>query len=220
MGVKHPSLIRFDCDGVLVDTETLSNDFMAGIITRRGFPITGAQCRQRFVGLKLLSVRDKILAEDGFDLGDDFADEMYDGLPDLFAKGVNAIEGVETAIKAIRKAGIPYCVGSSGKIEKMHMTLGSCGLLPYFEDVLFSAWNVARGKPHPDLFLHAANQMGHDLENCVVVEDSAFGVQAGMSAGMRVLAYAGDPTSNRQALEAAGGELFDKMSDLPKLIGI
>ncbi|MDJ0614872.1 MAG: HAD family hydrolase [Rhizobiaceae bacterium] len=217
---ERPSLVIFDCDGVLVDTERMANAFMARVISQKGYSITGPQCQKRFVGLSLPSVRAKLLAEDGIDLGDDFASTVYDQLPNVFSKGVDPIPFVETAVEALRTAHIPWCVASSGKHEKMHMTLGSSGLLPLFRDVLFSGYEVERGKPHPDLFLHAANKMGHTPQSCVVIEDSLYGVQAAVSAGMRVLAYCGDEASDQDKLKNAGGEIFDDMRTLPALIGL
>lgn len=217
---QKPSLVIFDCDGVLVDTERMTNAFMAQFISDKGFPITGPECQKRFVGLRLSSLREKLLQEDGVDLGDDFVERVYAELPKLFAKGVDAIPFVETVVDALKKANIPWCVASSGDYKKMHLTLGSSGLLPLFKDVLFSAYDVERGKPHPDLFLHAAKSMGHEPSECVVIEDSAFGVQAGVAAGMRVFAYCGDEASDPEKLKAASGEVFHDMRDLPDLLGL
>lgn len=221
LGPAHkPSLVIFDCDGVLVDTERMTNAFMAKFITDKGFPITGAESRRRFVGLRLSSLRAKLLEEDGVDLGDEFVQRVYEELPRLFAQGVDAIPHVETVVDALKVTGVPWCVASSGEYAKMRLTLGSSGLLPLFEDVLFSAYDVERGKPHPDLFLHAAKSMGHETADCVVIEDSAFGVQAGVAAGMHVFAYCGDEASDPEKLKAAGGEVFYDMRDLPTLLGL
>jgi beta-phosphoglucomutase-like phosphatase (HAD superfamily) len=113
-----------------------------------------------------------------------------------------------------------YCVASSANVGKMHMTLGASGLLPLLDKVLFSASMVENGKPAPDLFLHAAREMGHAPERSIVIEDSVAGALAGRAAGMRVLGYAGDPLSDRQGLAEAGAELFDDMRRLPALLGV
>ena len=102
----------------------------------------------------------------------------------------------------------------------MRLTLGKSGLLTHFEDVLFSASMVERGKPFPDLFLHAADMMGHAPQDCVVIEDSVPGVEAAAAAGMTTFGYCGDPYTNRDGLSAAGGILFDDMRDLPALMGL
>lgn len=216
----RPELVIFDCDGVLVDTETIANTFMAEIITERGLDIDMETSRRRFTGMRLSSVRDKILAEDGIDLGEDFTEVIYASLPKIFGQGVKAIPHVREAAEAVQAAAVPYCVASSGKIEKMHLTLGAANLLPLFEDVLFSGWDVENGKPAPDIFLHAAEKMGHKPENCVVVEDSVSGVQAGVAAGMKVFGYCGDPLADTNGLVAAGAINFDDMRQLPELLNL
>ncbi|MCB1452711.1 MAG: HAD family phosphatase [Rhizobiaceae bacterium] len=213
-------LVIFDCDGVLVDTEALANQRLSEWITAAGLPLTGPQCRKRFVGMSMYSVRDTLRADDGIDLGEDFPERWADGLPDLFSDGVNAIPHVAELIGRLDKSGVPLCVASSANVGKMHTTLGSVGLLERLEPVLFSADMVARGKPAPDLFLFAASSMGFEPSACIVIEDAVAGVKAGRAAGMRVLAYHGDPESDIHALTAAGGELFDDMRKVPALLGI
>ncbi|NGN42831.1 HAD family hydrolase [Mesorhizobium sp. CGMCC 1.15528] len=212
-----PKLVIFDCDGILVDTERPANEFMASVLTQRGFPVTYEECRRRFVGRSLVSVQQEIEAT-GITIGN-FVDDIYAELPRIL-DGVQAIPHVETFIQTVEAAGIPFCVASSGKPEKMQMTLGGTGLLPYFEHAMFSATMVERGKPFPDLFLHAAKQMGFAPADCIVIEDTVAGVTAGVSAGMRVFAYHGDPHSDRDGMAAAGGILFDDMRALSGLIPI
>ncbi len=216
----RPKLVIFDCDGVLVDTESIANARLAELITEAGLPMTMAECRKRFVGLSMRTVCERLLAEDGIGLGDDFVARWNENLPQLFNSGLQAIPSIEFAIDAIRNAGIPVCVASSGRIEKMHLTLGLTGLLPHFENVLFSASMVERGKPFPDLFLHAANEMEHQPADCVVIEDSPAGVQAGIKAGMKVFGYAGDPLTDAEGLAKSGAVIFDDMRQLPELLGL
>lgn len=215
----RPALVIFDCDGVLVDTETLANRRLAEWLCDAGFETTYEQCRRRFVGRSMTAVQADVEAT-GVSLGADFVDRWNAGLPDLFAGRVQAIPHVRQAVEAVRDAGLPYCVASSARVTKMHLTLGATGLLPLFEDVLFSATMVARGKPFPDLFLHAAGAMGAEPARCVVIEDSVAGAQAGAAAGMRVLGYCGDPHGDRDGLVAAGAEPFDDMRHLSGLIGL
>ncbi len=216
--MTRPSLVIFDCDGVLVDTETIANTRLAEIVTEAGLPISMAESRRRFTGLSMKSMVQILRAEEGIDLGEDFVDRWNAGLPALFSDGLEAVPHVHQAIDALKSADIPYCVASSGKIAKMHLTLGATGLLPYFKEVLFSAWSVERGKPFPDLFLHAAASMGHKPEVCVVIEDSLPGVRAGVAANMTVLGYCGDPLTDAQSLAAAGAVTFDDMRRLPDLL--
>lgn len=213
-------LVIFDCDGVLVDTENPANERLAAIITAAGLPIAMPACRRRFNGLSMQAVRDRLLAEDGVDLGVDFAERWQSELPAVFSRGVDAIAGIRPVLDRLAANRIAHCVASSGAIAKMHMTLGAAGLLHLLADRLYSSSMVERGKPHPDLFLHAAKKMGFAPEDAVVVEDSVPGVVAGVAAGMRVLAYAGDPLTDRDGLAAAGGEVFLSMNRLPSLLGL
>lgn len=212
-----PKLVIFDCDGVLVDTETLANRRLSQWITQAGHEVSYEYCRQHFCGRSLVSVHAELKAA-GHDLGDDFIERWYRGIPDLFASGVETIPHVESFIAAVQDAGIAHCVASSARSDKMHLTLGQTGLLRHFRDVLFSATMVAHGKPAPDLFLHAAKSMGHAPADCIVIEDSLAGTRAGIAAGMRVFSYHGDPFSDREGMRAAGGILFDDMRDLAALI--
>lgn len=216
--MARPGLVIFDCDGVLVDTETLANRRLSSWLTEAGFAITYEDCRRTFCGRSMKSVQEEVEAS-GVILGD-FVNRWYRELPGLFDEGLEAVPHVETAVLALKAAGIPWCVASSANVEKMHITLGKTGLLPHFESVLFSASMVERGKPFPDLFLHAAGTMGYAPQECVVVEDAVPGVKAARAAGMRVFGYHGDPQSDRDGLEAAGAVLFDDMRRLPALLGL
>ena len=215
-----PKLVIFDCDGVLVDTETMANRRLAEWLTAAGYPVDFDHCRRQFSGRSMVSVRDEVREVAGIDLGEDFADRWNEALPDLFADGVDEVPHVRDFISAVRAAGIPYCVATSARVSKMHITLGQTGLLPLFEHALFSSTMVGRGKPFPDLFLHAAKTMGFAPADCIVIEDSVAGTQAGIAAGMRVFSYHGDPYSDRDGLVQAGGILFDDMRELAGLVPI
>ncbi|HEX5478074.1 MAG TPA: HAD-IA family hydrolase, partial [Burkholderiales bacterium] len=112
----------------------------------------------------------------------------------------------------------PFCVASNGTVGRMRTTLGATGLLPLFEGRLFSSMEVARPKPAPDLFLHAARSMGARAAHCIVVEDTLAGVQAALAAGMKALAYAGGPYADPAALASAGGRTFTDMESLQELL--
>ena len=127
--------------------------------------------------------------------------------------------GATQAVQRIIAAHIPVCVASQGKLEKTRLTLELTGLRALFPaGALFSAWSVARGKPHPDLFLHAAATLGAKPADCVVVEDMPSGVAGAVSAGMRALGYAAD--SDEAALTLAGAEVFSSLGELPSLLGL
>ncbi len=128
------------------------------------------------------------------------------------------VPGIAEAIDALEAAGYATCVASSGGLDKMRVTLGITGLWQRFEDRIFSSTQVPRGKPFPDLFLHAALSMNEQPFGCAVIEDSLPGIQAARAAGMRALAYVGAPYADREALTHAGGEWFDDMRKLPALL--
>jgi len=213
-----PALVIFDCDGVLVDSEAISNRVMAEAITEAGVPISYEECRARFVGGTLKRVIDTVEQWRGEPLPPGWKDDFEARRNEAFRRELRPVPGAAAAVQAIRAGGTPVCVASSGSPEKMNLTLGLTGLRDCFGDDIFSATMVAEGKPAPDLFLYAAEQMGQVPENCVVVEDSLLGVTAGVSAGMRVLGYTAE--SDADALTAAGAQPFDDMAELPGLVGI
>ncbi|MGV8998512.1 MAG: HAD family hydrolase [Parvibaculaceae bacterium] len=215
-----PSLVIFDCDGVLVDSEHLANQLLVCILAEDGFDISYEDCRRLFVGKTLEAVMAHAEAAIGRPLRADWTDHVRVETLKAFAEGVEAVPHVREALVALRARNISYCVASSGKFEKMRFTLGSSGLLPLVEDVLFSAEQVGRGKPAPDLFLFAAKSMGFAPEVCVVIEDSTPGVEAAVAATMPVLGFAGDPHTDAQALNEKGAHVFYDMNALMGLLGL
>ena len=213
-------LIIFDCDGVLVDTEQRANDRMAEIFSGMGAPMSGAECRARFQGQTMEDVCEQVTQLAGL-APDPVLPATVRGEVDLvLATGVEPVAGVAELIAFLDERSIPFCIGSSGSIAKMHITLGQSGLLDRLRDVLFSAQDIGRGKPHPDVFLHAAEAMGYSCRDAVVLEDSISGVQAGIAAGARVLGYCGDPFTNADDLRAAGAEIFHDMNAVPRILDL
>jgi HAD superfamily hydrolase (TIGR01509 family) len=212
-------LVIFDCDGVLVDSEPIANASFSRALKAHGLDWTVEETMRRLMGRSLKSAVEICEAEIGRKLPDDFVDKMqavtYQNFHDAPLKPV---AGVKEAVLALQKAGVATCVASSGLPEKMRFTLGLTGLWDLFDGRIFSASQVPRGKPFPDLFLHAAIGMNVQPFECTVVEDSVPGIQAARSAGMRALAFVGAPYADRAALVAAGGELFDDMTTLPGLV--
>jgi HAD superfamily hydrolase (TIGR01509 family) len=205
--------VIFDCDGVLVDTEPVSNRTLAALLTEAGLPTTFEDCMRDYRGRAMASVL--ALAEErlGGPLPADLPERYYARIEAAFAASLDAVPGV---VGALDRIALPSCVASSGPHHKMRITLTTTGLWARFAGRIFSASEVEHGKPAPDLFLHAAARMGFAPASTAVVEDSVPGVQAARAAGMRALAFARH--TDAAALAAAGGEPFDDMADLPELL--
>jgi len=212
-------LVIFDCDGVLVDSEPLANASFSRALKAHGLDWSAEETMRRLMGLSLKSALEICEAEIGGKLPADFLEKMQAVTYQSFRDApLLPVAGVKEAVLALQAAGLATCVASSGSPEKMRFTLGLTGLWDLFDGRIFSSSQVPRGKPFPDLFLHAAIAMDVQPFDCVVVEDSVPGTQAARAAGMRALAYAGAPYANRAALAAAGAELFDDMKVLPGLV--
>jgi HAD superfamily hydrolase (TIGR01509 family) len=214
-GMSRPRLIIFDCDGVLVDSERIAVRVDAIVFARIGWPLTEAEIAERFVGRTDDYVRAEVERHLGRALAPDWDAEYEHLFRAAFDAELTPVDGIVEALDRIRT---PTCVASSGSHGKMRYTLGKTGLYERFAGRIFSAAEVARGKPAPDLFLHAAATMGVTPADCAVVEDSAFGVQAARAAGMRAFAYAGGVTPASR-LEGPGTIIFGDMRELPALLG-
>jgi HAD superfamily hydrolase (TIGR01509 family) len=211
------SLVIFDCDGVLVDSEPISCRVMAQALTDEGLPATTEDVYRDFMGRAWADSLAMIEERLGRPTRAGFTDDFRKARDAALAEEVVAIEGVRAAIEDLDADGIERCVASSGAEDKIRLTLGTTGLLELFEGRIFSATQVKRGKPAPDLFLWAAKTMGHPAENCVVVEDTPVGIEAARAAGMTALAYVDN--APREALEAAGAHAtFAEMDELQRLI--
>jgi HAD superfamily hydrolase (TIGR01509 family) len=213
-------LVIFDCDGVLVDSEVISCRAHAEVLSRHGYPITPQQVFDRFLGRATRQANLEIEAELGRRLPDAYHTQLQDQLFRSFEADLEAIAHIETALDAITR---PVCVASSGSQARMQVSLGRTGLYERFAPNIFSAAQVARGKPAPDLFLFAAAQMKTAPARCVVVEDSVSGVQGAVAAGMTVVGFHGGShcrDGHAATLRAAGATAtFDDMRQLPDLIG-
>lgn len=217
--VRDPQLVIFDCDGVLVDSEVISNRVLARILTAEGLPTTLAEARRDYQGLLLSDIFERARDRLGRELPQDLSSRYERERAESFRRELQPVSGAAEVVERIRTAGIDVCVASQGKLEKTRLSLDITGLRHLFpERALFSAWSVPRGKPHPDLFLHAAAKMGVQPGHCVVVEDTPSGVLAGVSAGMRVFGYSAD--SDEQDLRRAGAKAFRSLARLPELLGL
>ncbi len=215
-----PSLVIFDCDGVLVDSETVANVFLAEAVTALGLPTTTEDCHRRYRGLSMLSAVALIEAELGRPVPEGWAQRVRTEMKQVMQAGVAAIPGVHDLAGRVGEAGIARCVASSSDPDYLRVVLGGAGLDHHFGPHVFSATMVKRGKPAPDLFLHAAATMGHAPETCLVIEDTVPGVKAATAAGMRVIGYAGDPYTDADALASAGATVVTRMDEAGHVIGL
>jgi HAD superfamily hydrolase (TIGR01509 family) len=212
-------LVIFDCDGVLVDSEVISCRAHAETLTHHGYPITAEQVLHRFLGVSDREARLAIETEMGRSLPADFEMQMKQAALQLYADHPHSIPHVAETVAAMA---LPKCVASSGTPEKIRHGLTCAGLYDRFVPHIFSAVQVKRGKPAPDLFLFAAEQMGAAPERCIVVEDSVPGVTGAREAGMTVLGFHGGshctPAHAAMLQKAGAAATFDDMRQLPALI--
>ena len=207
-------LVIFDCDGVLVDSERIAVKVDVEVFARLGLTLTEADVVERFVGRSDEDIFSELERELGHPLAQDWEEKITPLYREAFAAELRPVPGVAEALDQIA---IRTCVASSGSHEKMHYTLGLTGLYERFAGRIFSVSEVARGKPAPDIFLHAARQMGVAPARCAVVEDSRWGVEAARGAGMRAFGYAGGLTP-AERLSGDGTIVFDDMRQLPQLL--
>lgn len=206
----------FDCDGVLVDSERLSVRIESQLLDEMGWQITEAEVLDRFVGRSdahMLSVIEEQLGRPVPEFLPTYRERLFAAID----RELEPVPGVVEALDRIEGLGLATCVASSGTHDKMARTLGRTGLLERFDGRIFSATQVERGKPAPDLFVFAAVSMGVEPAQCVVVEDSRAGVAAARAAGMRSVGYAGGLTP-RGWLEGSDTVVIDDMSELADLV--
>ncbi|CAN3983447.1 HAD family hydrolase [Kitasatospora purpeofusca] len=207
-------LVIFDCDGVLVDSERIAARVQIGLGAELGWPLTEEEVVERFIGRSMASIDEQVAERLGRETADRWWAEFVRRHAEQVDAGLEPVDGLPEALDAIT---LPTCVASSGSHEKMAHTLGRTGLHHRFAGRIFSATEVARGKPAPDLFLHAARRMGVPPSACAVVEDSAPGVLAARAAGMRAFGYAGGLTPAAR-LTGPDTVVFEDMRELPALL--
>ena len=206
-------LVIFDNDGVLVDSEWLANGILAGLLTEYGLPCTREDCVRDYMGSTMGRVRAMAEARLGRALPGELEDRYHARLFEAFRTELTAIPGVREVVTGLTT---PACVASSGTHERIRLALTTTGLLPLFDGRVFSAQDVARGKPDPDLFLHAAKSLGVPPARCAVIEDSPLGVEAATRASMTAFGFARMTPAER--LRDATGGVFTAMEELPALL--
>lgn len=210
--------VLFDCDGVLVDSESICMDLVTTDLTRYGLPMNRAEADRLFIGGTIRGLF--TLARDlGADLPETWVEDFYDRLYQRLAEGVPLIAGVTGVLDKLDEAGIRYAVGSNGTGTKMGITLGQHpALLARLQPHLYSGQDLGCPKPAPGLWLHAARALNAAPENCVVVDDSATGCLGAANAGIRCFGLAGHDDGAR--LAATGAEVIHHLSDLPGRLGL
>ncbi len=214
-----PGLTIFDCDGVLVDSEVIACRVCVPCLAELGIEITAEEVADRYIGMSAGSMIADLETRYDRHLPMDLYETMRDRIIAAFETEPLTIDGVD-AVLASHRGNI--CVASGSTQERVRRCLTLVGLLRHFDPHIFSATQVAHGKPAPDLFLFAAQQMGADARDCLVIEDSVHGVMAAVAAGMRVLGFTGGshcrPGHADRLLAAGASAIFQHMRDLPPLL--
>jgi beta-phosphoglucomutase-like phosphatase (HAD superfamily) len=215
-------MIIFDCDGVLVDSEILSCGTDARLMTEAGYPITTESLIAGYIGRPKAEIWAAIAELRGEPWPDGLLQRANDLLVERLCTELEPVRGVARALDAIGAVEGPMAVASSSGVEKLRLSLEVCGLWDKFGGRVFSAEMAARGKPAPDVFLHAVSQCGVDPEGCLVIEDSVAGVTAARAAGMTALGFTGGRHTfpgHAESLAAAGAwAVVGHMDDLPKAV--
>ena len=211
-------LIVFDCDGVLVDSEPIANRVLTQALTEAGLPLSAQEVSQATTGHSMKQVVAWSERTLGGPLPQDFISQTQARTFEAFRNELKPMFGADVVLDAVAAKEIAYCVASSGDHEKMRFTLGLTGLLGRLEGRMFSASDVLRGKPAPDIFLLAAREHSAAVTESVVIEDSLPGVAAGLAAGMTVYGFAAGDVRRQHELREAGAIVFDDLRDLPRLL--
>jgi beta-phosphoglucomutase-like phosphatase (HAD superfamily) len=215
-----PKLVIFDCDGTLVDSERLSSEALADALTAHGLPTSAAQAQHDYQGLLLTEIERRAVARLGHRLPQGWIEAFERDRAERFRRELEPIPEAAETVSRVMQAGVEVCVASHGKLEKTRLTLGLSGLDHLFpEERRFSGWLVPRGKPAPDLLLHAAATLGTDPRDCAAVDDAPIGVEAAVAAGMRAIGFA--PDGEGDCLRRAGAEIvLGSLGELPAALGI
>ena len=218
--MSETDLVIFDCDGVLIDSELIGARVEAAELGRIGIPLAEAEILARFLGMSAQAMYLEIERELGRTLPEGFAATVQREIDAAFERDLQVIPGIHETLDRLP---LRSCVASSSTLARLRHSLGLTGLHARFAPNVFSAEQVKRGKPAPDLFLHAAGAMGCEPTRCLVIEDSISGVRGAVAAGMRVWGFIGGghcADGHEARLRDAGAQrIFSNMPDLPALLG-
>lgn len=210
-------LVIFDCDGVLVDSEEISSRVLLRHLREAGLQVSAEEVDARFLGPRLKDIVVTVEAEVHRELGEAWIREFEERRARVFETELLRIPGAHDVLSSLTNHDVVVCVASQGRLEATRRKLALVGLSKFFPPhALFSADEVAYGKPHPGVFLHAAEVMGAEPCHCIVIEDSARGVTAALQAGMRVFEYRGDSAAKGEV----GARPLQSLAEVPRLLGI
>jgi HAD superfamily hydrolase (TIGR01509 family) len=211
--------VIFDCDGVLADSEGISNRVLAEMVQLLGCPLSLQEVRRRFTGLAVADVVKVLQAKLGHDLPTIWHTQLRSRRAEAFRRELRAMPGVQALLQSLAAAGVPVAVASGAERDKVVSNLKIVGLDAFFGPQVFTASDVARSKPAPDVYLLAAKSLGVQASRCAVVEGSTTGVHAGVAAGMTVIGYA--PDTPAADLHAAGARaVAASMKQVGELLGV
>lgn len=207
--------VLFDCDGVLVDSETITCGVLRDMFEEQGWRMSLQECMQRFVGHTVKSQRETIEAHTGVPLTDDWLQQFFARRNERLDAQITAIEGIHDAVAHLHD----HCEGriavaSGADRFKVEMMLKKVGLHDFFTGRIFSGHEMPRSKPFPDVYLAAAAHLQTDPARCLVVEDTTVGITAGVAAGATVWAYAAPPAAHEPLLQAGAARVFTGMQAL------
>lgn len=212
-----PGLVIFDCDGVLVDSEPISLSTMLEVLAEADCPMTIEEGYRCLLGRSIKTIAAWLREDRKCELTDAMQADLRERLFSRFRAELQPIPGIADAVRRLES---PVCVASSSQPDRIALSLKVTGLLPLFAPNIFSATMVTRGKPAPDLFLHAAQQMGVDPHACTVIEDSPAGIRAAKAAGMRAIAFvggshAGPANLHEEVAKLSPNAIIHDMAELP-----
>ena len=215
--MTRPDLVIFDCDGVLVDTEPVSNAVLAENLTRHGLLLSTEDCIGMFTGWSMVNVEQEAIRL-GATLPEGWIAAVYAEEFEALKRGVDAVNGIPEILDRLEALDIPFCVASNGSEEKMAITLGQTGLLPRFDGAMFSAHTLKTSKPDPALFQAALAAFKVEPARAVVIEDSVLGATGAARAGIPCYGYA--PHHDGADLAATGARVFKEMRELEQLLAL
>ncbi len=205
--------VFFDCDGTLVDSEVLCSRAYVHMFAQHGVHLELEEVFRRFKGVKLYDIIDANIAEHGMTVDRATLEPLYRAeVARLFESELKPIDGAAALLEQIT---VPMCVVSNGPVSKMQHSLGNTGMLHHFPDKLYSGYDIQRWKPDPALMFHAADAMKVNVQNCILVDDSAAGAQSGIDAGMQVYYLCADP--HNKPIHHPNVTMFSELSELPAL---